>query len=181
VELRPTDDLRVEVAYVRELWNVHKALAIDPTTLSFSNITGFPSPFNVPPVSIPRNFQASSSFRLGGELTVLKQPRAPVGVDVRAGINYETSAIPDDYQSPLTTDLDHVTLGLGGSIRPLPNLRLDAMYAHLFGFSVDVNPATAGVSAVNPLKGNPTVPVPINAGHYESHANIVGLGATYKF
>ena len=55
------------------------------------------------------------------------------------------------------------------------------MYAHLFGFGVDVNPATAGVSAVNPLKGNPTTPVPINAGRYDSHANIVGLGATYKF
>lgn len=181
VEVRPIADVRIEAAYVRELWNVHKALAIEPTSLSFSNITGFPSPFNVPPVSIPRNFQASSSFRLGGEATVLKQPRAPVGVDVRLGINYETSAVPDDYQTPLTTDLEHVTLGLGASVRPMPNLRLDIMYAHLFGFSVDVNPATAGVSAVNPLRGNPVTPVPINAGTYASHANIVGLGGTYKF
>ncbi|MFO0741763.1 MAG: outer membrane protein transport protein [Labilithrix sp.] len=182
VEVRPIDTLRIEAAYVRELWNVHKELAIQPTTLSFSNITGFPSPFNVPPVSIPRNFQASNSFRLGGELTVLKPNDDRVlGVDVRAGVNYETSAVPDDYQSPLTTDLDHVTLGLGGSISPMKNLRLDLMYAHLFGFGVDVNPATAGVSAVNPLKGNPTTPVPINAGRYDSHANIVGLGATYKF
>lgn len=182
VEVRPIDTLRIEAAYVRELWNVHKELAIQPTTLSFSNITGFPSPFNVPPVSIPRNFQASNSFRLGGELTVLKPSDDRVlGVDVRAGVNYETSAVPDDYQSPLTTDLDHVTLGLGGSISPMKNLRLDIMYAHLFGFGVDVNPATAGVSAVNPLKGNPTTPVPINAGRYDSHANIVGLGATYRF
>ena len=182
VEVRPIDIVRVEVAYVRELWNVHEELAIQPTTLSFSNITGFPSPFNVPPVSIPRRFQASNSFRLGGEATVLKPSESRVlGVDVRAGINYETSAIPDDYQTPLTTDLDHVTLALGASVSPLRNLRLDAMYAHLFGFGVDVNPATAGVSAVNPLKGNPTTPVPINAGTYESHANIIGLGATYKF
>jgi long-chain fatty acid transport protein len=182
VEVRPIETVRIEFAYVRELWNVHKALAIEPTSLSFNNITGFPSPFNVPPVSIPRNFQASSSFRLGGEEKVLNpNDNRPIADDVRAANNYETSAIPDDYQSPLTTDLDHITLGLGASVSPMKNVRLDVMYAHLFGFSVDVNPATAGVSAVNPLKGNPTTPVPINAGTYDSHANIVGLGAAYKF
>ena len=185
IEIRPTDKLRVEAAYVTELWNVHKELAIEPTNLSFNNITGFPSPFNVPPVSIPRKFHASNSFRLGGEMNVMRNtgdgPHAPVGLDVRAGVNYETSAVPDNYQSPLTTDLDHITLGLGASLSPLPNLRLDIMYAHLFGFSVDTNPKTAGISAVNPLQGNPTTPVPINAGHYESHTNIIGLGAAYTF
>lgn len=182
VEVRPTDRVRVEFAYVRELWNVHRALAIQPTSLSFSNIVGFPSPFNVPPVSIPRNFQASNSFRLGGEATVLKPTEEkPLGVDVRLGLNYETSAVPDDYQSALTTDLDHVTLGLGASVSPMKNLRLDIMYAHLFSFSVDVDPATAGVSAVNPLQGNPVKPVPINAGRYEQSTNIIGLGGTYKF
>jgi long-chain fatty acid transport protein len=181
VELRPTDDLRIEVAYVREFWNAQKELAITPTSLSFVNITGFPSPFAVPPVSIPRNFQPSNSFRLGAEATVIRPPEHVWGLDVRAGINYETSAVPDDYMSPLTTDLNHITLGLGGSIHASKQLRLDAMYAHLFGFATDVDPRTAQVSAVNPLKGNPVTPVPINAGHYESHANIIGLGAAYTF
>ncbi len=157
---------------------MQKSLDIVPQNLSFSGITGFPSPFNVPPVSIPRNFQASNSIRLGGEYTVLHDP---IGVDLRGGINYESSAIPSDYQSALTTDLDHVTLALGVGVRPIPALRIDALFAHVFGFTEEVDPKTAGISAVNPLRGNPVVPVAINAGTYASHANIAGLGATYKF
>ncbi|MBX3227606.1 MAG: outer membrane protein transport protein [Labilithrix sp.] len=181
IEVRPLRDVRVEAAYVREFWNVHRSLDITPTSLSFSGITGFPSPFNVPPVSIPRNFQASNSFRLGGEVTVLQRERAPVGLDLRGGVNYETSAVPTDYQTPLTTDLSHVTIGIGAGVRPMPGLRIDVLFAHLFGFSEDVDPATAKVSAVNPLRGNPVTPVPINAGKYEQSANIIGLGATYQF
>lgn len=181
VEVRPNKDLRVEFSYVREFWNVQKALAIDPTTLQFTGITGFPSPFNVPAVSIPRNFQPANSFRIGGEATVVNMPESSFRLDVRAGLNYETSAIPDDYQSALTTDLSHVTMGLGVGFWPIKRFRLDAMYAHLFSFSVDVDPKTAGISAVNPLKGNPTVPIPINAGHYSSSTNVIGLGAAYKF
>ena len=181
IEVRPTKDVRIEVAYVRELWNAHKSLDIQSTSLAFTGITGFPSPFSVPNVSIPRNFKASHSIRLGGEATVLKKEDAPFGLDLRAGLNYETSAIPTDFQTPLTTDLNHVTIGIGAGIRPMDGLRLDVMFAHLITFSEEVDPRTAGVSAVNPLRGNPVTPVPINAGTYEQSANIIGLGATYQF
>ena len=96
------------------------------------------------------------------------------------GINYETSAVPIDFQTPLTTDLDHVTIALGAGVRPMPALRLDIMYAHLFGFSADVDPRTAGVSAVNPLKGNPVtrhIPVILVSAMDDRDAKARGLSS----
>lgn len=179
IELRPAENARIEVAYVREGWHAQRSISITPEDIRFYGVTGFPSPYNVPPVSIPRNFKGSSSFRLGGEYSVLRDK--PVGLDVRAGINYETSAIPNAYLTPLTADLDRLTLGLGASVRPHPSWRLDVLYAHVFGFERTVDPNTAAVPALNPVRGNPTTPVPINGGTYSNHGNIVGVGATYRF
>jgi long-chain fatty acid transport protein len=181
VEVRPNDLLRVEVAYVREEWSIHRAIEINPTDLRIFGVAGFPSPFDVPPTPIPRNFKTSHSIRLGGEYTAIPAKPNQIGVDLRAGANYETSAIPDDYLTPLTADLTRITGALGVGIRPIPALRLDAMYAHVFSFSVDVDPHTAAVSAVNPVQGNPVVPIPINAGTYSNAGNIAGLGASYQF
>jgi long-chain fatty acid transport protein len=177
VEYRVPDVARIELAYVRELWNVHREIAIDSEDLAFTGITGFPSPFKVPNVSIPRQFKPSNSFRLGGEVTVAKDP----GIDLRGGVAYETSAIPEDYLTPLTADLRRVTLGLGAGIRPHPQWRLDVMYAHVFAIEADVDPKTAAVPAVNPVQGNPTSVESINGGTYSNAGNIVGLGATVKF
>jgi long-chain fatty acid transport protein len=178
VEVRPDDRWRVELAYVREEWSIHRAIDITPTDLRFYGISGFPSPFNVPPVPIVRNFKTSHSIRLGGEWAAIT---GPIGVDLRAGANYETSAIPDDYLTPLTADLNRITAALGVGVHPLPGLRLDAMYAHVFGLSVDVDPHTAAVAAVNPVKGNPVNPPIINGGTYSNAGNIAGIGATYQF
>src|SRR5262249_29488096 len=119
----------------------------------------------------------SNSFRLGGEYTAY----APLGLDLRAGANYETSAIPNEYLTPLTADLNRLTLGFGVGIRPHPKWRLDALYAHVFSFQVEVDPGTAAVSPVNPVRGNPTVPQPINGGTYSNAGNIVGLGLNVQF
>jgi long-subunit fatty acid transport protein len=104
-----------------------------------------------------------------------------VSVDARAGASYETSAIPSDYLSPLTADLNRVTLSFGVGVRPHRMWRIDALYAHVFGLEQNVDPNTAAVSAINPVKGNPTTPAPINGGTYANRGNVVGLGATVHF
>ncbi len=180
VEARPTDALRVELAWVHELWNAHESIDVSPIDLRFYGVTGFPSPFDIPNVSIPRNFKSSHSFRLGAEYSVLRAPDT-VGLDLRAGLAYETSAIPTDYLTPLTADLDRFTLAFGLGIRPHPRWRLDVMYAHVFAFEAEADPRTAGVSPINPVRGNPTVPTPINGGTYAAAGNLFGLGATVRF
>ena len=178
VEVRPIDALRVEVAYVREFWSNHDAITITPNHIQLLNVTGFPSPYNVSPISIPRNFQDSNSIRLGGEYQVKVSSYL---LDLRAGVNFESSAIPESYVTPLTIDSFKVTPGIGGGLHIGEHWRLDAVYAHVFAADVTVTPEEAAVPRVNPVQGNPTATEKINGGTYTSGADVLGVGLNYKF
>ncbi|HEY2515694.1 MAG TPA: outer membrane protein transport protein [Polyangiaceae bacterium] len=173
-------ELRMELAYEHEFWSVHKSIEIVPDNIALLNVRGFPSPFAVSPISIPRNFQDSNSVRFGAEFSI------PLGdgyyaLEERIGVNYEWSAIPADYLSPLTIDMDKLFLGLGGSLRIGKHWRLDATYGHVFASDVYVNPAIAAVPKVNPVRGNPVTSESVNGGTYSATADILGVGLNYKF
>ncbi len=178
IEVRPMDKLKVEAAYVREFWTTHHSIDIAPDGVALTGVTGFPTPFHVANISLPRNFENSNSFRLGGEFTtqILKYDW-----DLRAGVNYDQSAIPVAYLSPLTIDLDKLTVALGVGLHVGPHWRFDAVYAHIFGFGVDVAPDQAAIPRVNPVKGNPTATESINGGSYAARADVLGVGLNYKF
>jgi long-chain fatty acid transport protein len=178
VEARPIEKLRVEVAYVHEFWNNHDSIRITPDNIALLNVRGFPSPYGVPPINIPRNFQDANSVRVGGEY---RFDADGYKIDLRAGINFETSAIPEAYESPLTIDSFKVTPAVGGGIHIGDHWRLDAVYAHVFASDVTVTPQEAAVPRVNPVQGNPTQTEAINGGTYSSRADILGVGAQYKF
>jgi long-chain fatty acid transport protein len=178
VEVRPIDRLRVELAYVREFWSNHTEIDVIPNGITISGITGFPNAFKVGEIIIPRHFQDSNSLRLGGEYGL------PVGsyvVDLRLGINLESSAVPAEYESPLTIDMNKLTLGTGVGFHVGKHWRFDAVYAHIFAETVNTAPATAGVPAINPVQGNPTPTIPINGGTYSAEADVAGLGLNYTF
>jgi len=170
--------LRVEAAYVREFWSAHDAITITPDNITLVNVQGFPSPFGVAPINLPRNFQDSNSFRLGGEYTLAVSSYV---IDVRMGVNYETSAVPPAYVSPLTIDMDKLTLGIGGGLHIGEHLRLDGVYAHVFTGVLTVSPAEAAVPRVNPVRGNPTPVDAVNGGTYSARADVLGVGLNYKF
>jgi long-chain fatty acid transport protein len=146
--------------------------------MSISGITGFPSSFAVNPIVIPRNFQDSNSVRLGGEYGV---PLGPHRLDLRAGVSYETSAVPPDYESALTVDMDKVIVSTGVGFHAWSHWRFDLVYAHVFAETVTSNPSTAGVPAINPVQGNPTPSTAINGGTYSAEADVIGLGVAYTF
>ena len=100
---------------------------------------------------------------------------------MRAGVDVDPSAIPTPYLSPLTVDLDKVTVALGAGLHLRPHWRLDVVYAHVFGIPRDVSPAEAQIQATNPVVGNPTAAAAINGGHYPEQADLFGLGAAYRF
>lgn len=177
VELRPTDDLRVELAYVRELWSVHDAIELTPEGVALENVTGLPSRIALPPVRFPRNFEDASSFRLGGELTFRLWGYA---MTARAGAAYETSAIPRPYLSIITIDTDKLTLSIGGGVKVGEHWRLDAVYAHLFASSVAVPASEAAIGRVNPLPGNAPLEA-VNGGRYAASGDLLGFGAMYTF
>jgi long-chain fatty acid transport protein len=170
--------LRVEATYVREFWSVHDSIDVTPDNIHLLNITGFPSPFAVSPISLPRNFQDTNSFRLGGEYTL---DAWGYPIDVRLGADYEQSAIPTAWLSPLTIDLDKVVVGIGGGLHIGEHWRLDGVYAHVFTADVTVSPAEAQVPRINPVRGNPTQTEAINGGTYSARADVLGVGLVYKF
>lgn len=173
-----TRRLRTEFAYVHEFWSMHDQILVTPEDIKLIGVTGFPSPFSVPPLTIPRNFQDSHSFRLGGEYMF---PAGSYRLEARAGVSYETSAVPTDYVTPLTIDAGKVTAAIGGGLYIGERWRLDAVYAHIFAFNVEVDPATAAVPKISPVSGNPTKFEPINGGSYSARADVIGLGLNYLY
>jgi long-chain fatty acid transport protein len=176
-ELRPSDVLRVELAYVRELWSIHDRLELTPEGIALEGVSGLPRRVPLPSIAFPRGFQDSNSFRLGGEYVV---PFADYRLHLRSGIAYETSAIPAEYLSLLTIDMNKVTLAFGGGLQIGEHWRLDASYAHVFASSVDVAPERARIPRVNPLPGNAPLEA-VNGGRYSVSADLFGVGAQYTF
>lgn len=172
--------IRVEAAYVREFWSLHDSIDIRPENVRLYDVTGFPSPFGVAPISLPRSFQDSNSFRLGAELS-LKDLLRDYWIDLRAGISYETSAIPPEWVSPLTYDADKLIGSAGGSVHVGEHWRMDAVASLVLLNSTTVDPADAQVPRVNPVRGNPTRTEPINGGEYSARAIVLGVGLNYKF
>lgn len=177
VEVRPTDDLRVEAAYVREFWSIHEALELSPEGVAIEGIAGLPRHVPLPPIRFERGFQDSNSYRLGGEYAFKLWG---YDMSLRGGFSYETSAIPPEYLSLLTIDMDKITIALGGGVRVGEHWRFDATIAHLFASSVDVSADTARIPRVNPLPGNAPLEA-VNGGRYAASADLFGVGAEYRF
>jgi long-chain fatty acid transport protein len=180
VELRPlpSDDLRIELSYVREFWSVQKSLDITPQGITIDGITGFPPKFGVSPISVPRGMVDTNSVRLGGEYAY---KLAGLLLAARVGLAYETSSLPASYVTPLTIDSDKVIASIGGSIFVNEHWRLDGVLSHAFQGNVTVDPRTAAVPLINPVKGNPTPADYVNGGTYSANLWVLGAGLEYRF
>jgi len=178
VELRPRDDLRIEVGGGYEQWSMHDKIRVTPKGVALKNIAAFPETYYIPPIDLPRNFQDTFSVRAGGEFSF---PLLGQTWDVRAGVSYESSAVPVDYLHVLTMDSDKVSASLGLSLH-VGKVRFDAVYAHIFLFDRRVDPEAAQIAQVSPVVANPPEnPNYVNGGNYTSRADIVGLGITYQY
>jgi long-chain fatty acid transport protein len=178
VEVRPIENLRLEVAGSYEAWGMHDKISVSPKGIALKNIAAFPENYFIPPLDLPRNFQDTGSVRAGAEysLDALGQKW-----DGRAGVSYESSAVPTDYLHVLTFDSDKVSASVGLSLH-VGKVRFDAVYAHIFLFDRFVDPATAKIAQVSPVVANPSKnPDYINGGFYSARADIVGLGITYQY
>ena len=177
-KLAKRDLLRIELSYKREFWTVEHSIQVEPENIQLYKVTALPSPYAVQPITFPRNFENSNEIALGGEFSF---PVGNYAFDLRAGVNYEQSAIPTAYLSPLTIDLDRVTVGSGGSFHLNRHWRIDLLYAHIAGISKTVDPAIAAIQKVNPVQGNPSPTEAINGGMYAARAEVLGVGVNYKF
>lgn len=178
VQFSPLPELQIEVAGAVEGWAMHDSIVMTPDGIGIRDIPGFPNPYRIPVQTIPRNFQNTYSVRLGGEYTY--QLDDEMGLAFRGGASWESSAIPPEYLSVLTIDTDKVTLGAGLGLA-YGAWRFDAVYAHVFGFDVDLPPDEARIPLLQPLAANQPDPYYINGGSYSARANVVGIGLTVNY
>ncbi len=177
VEVRPVRELRVELAGGVEFWSLHNQIEVNPLGVVLRDVTLLPATYAVPRVIMPRGFQDSASVKLGGEYEI---DAGKVRITPRAGVGFESSAVPNGYVSALTPDADKVTTALGVGVT-YDRLRFDVAYARVFYFDQAVDPANARLTALSPVEANPPAsPVPINAGVYTSDVNVVAVGLSYQ-
>jgi long-subunit fatty acid transport protein len=179
IEIRPARGLRIEAAYVRELWSEQQSIDITIKNISLDNVSQgiLSKQILVPNIAFPRGFQDSNSYRLGG---ASHYGIGPYPVDLRLGVSYETSEVPTDYVSVSSLDFNKIIASIGGSLYIGPHWRFDGVYAHVFEESTYVDPNLAQIQRVNPISGNP-VKAPVNGGWYSATADVFGVGLNYKF
>jgi long-chain fatty acid transport protein len=177
IEVRPIDEVRIELAYVREFWSAHQAVDITPENMSLDNIAGMPPKVKIPPISMPRGFVDSQSVRLGGEFWYTL---GDYRLSTRLGIAHETSAVPTPYLNLSALDFDKWTASLGGALFIGPHWRFDGVWAHTFIDPVYVDPNIAKIPRINPIKGNAPFE-PVNGGTYQASADLFGVGLNYLF
>jgi len=167
---------RVELAFVYDAWSMHDKVTITPKDIVYRDVLTLKDEYRVTPQSVPRGFRDTWSLRLGGEKSF------DVGsykIDARAGVMYERSAIPPEYLTTITIDLDKVVVGLGGSFHLSPSWRFDCMVARTFTSPVDVSPEEAKYELPSPVRANPTPPESrdyVNAGRYKASSTVLGVG-----
>lgn len=179
VDMSDEQKLAIEAAYVREFWSMHDTIDIEHVDFRLRNVTGFPDPFKFGKVSLQRNFQDSNSFRLGAEYT-RKGPIKDGSLSIRGGLQFETTAVPTAYVSPLALDANKLTPSLGVGLG-IGRVRIDAVFAYILAFAPNVDPGEAAVARVNPASGFPTKLEAINGGNYAFRAQVMGLGMEYKY
>ena len=183
IEVRPIDALRLELAWEHQFWSLHDTIDITPHNIQLNGVTGFPSPYYIPTISIQRHFQDCDSIRIGGEYAIDASPS--IKVHVRAGFAYESSAVPKAYESPLTIDGDKFTFA-GGLGITIDRTRIDATFAYVMMSDVDVDPSQAALAPIQPVSGyaapsGPPFVNTVNGGHYSAGAPIIGIGFQYAF
>lgn len=178
IEFRPDDALRVEVGGGYEAWSMHDQILVEGDELALVNVAGFPPEYQLSKIVIERGFQDSYSGRLGVEYGFEASSYRLV---TRGGLMAERSAIPNEYLSAATIDLDKLVASIGGSLH-IGKWRFDAVFARVFTAAAEVGVREQRIPQVNPVISNPPeTPNYINGGSYTASANVIGLGLAYQF
>jgi long-chain fatty acid transport protein len=177
VQWEPIEDLRIELAGAVEGWSIHDEIAIRPEKVAMRDVVGFPDPYYVPDVVIPRNFRETGSARLGAEY---RFELFGAEWEPRLGASFESGAIPPENLSVVTVDMNKFTLGVGIGLH-IDSFRVDIVYAHIFAETVEVDPDEAAVPIQTPMEANNPDPHTHNAGTYAAQANVLGAGLSYTW
>jgi hypothetical protein len=115
----------------------------------------------------------SYAVRLGGDYNVIQSLLA-----VRAGISYESSAVPAKNMNLDYWPVQRVTLSCGATVK-LSDWKLSLAYAHAFNETVTTRVGTGQVKEVAAIA--PEAAQAANEGRYKSRLNVLSIQANYTF
>ncbi len=171
---RPNDQLSVELAGVYERWRSIQELRLTDVELVIETVDGEPVVMTED-IVIPAAYQDAFSARLGGSYVVNDRLTA------RAGLFFETSAVPEKALGVGLVDGNKIGYGVGVSFRPKPHLSLDAAWGQSFLFPIEAQRSTVSQVAVDPLTNDVGSGKFVANGTYRSRFDLAVIGVTWAF
>lgn len=124
-------------------------------------------------LTIPYKWKDTWGLRLGGDYHVLAEL-----LSVRAGLSYESRAIPTAYMNLDAWAVTRFGLHAGATVK-LGKLKLSVAYAHIFFGSVTVPVGQGRVTEI--VSVNPENAQAVNEGDYTASLNVLSVQANYAF
>ena len=163
----------VEFAGTLDGWSTYSQVRIVPQNISFK-LAGTTQ--QLPEILLRKDLTDAVSVRLGGEFLAGELWPAVRGLTLRAGVLYETSAVPEERQSLDQMHWARASLS-GGATFATGRWSFAAGYSHFIQPDRQVRSST--VQQVVALPGN--VPTVVGNGDYSSQLDQISISAAVRF
>lgn len=120
VAYRPTDRWTVALDAQLTGWNTYKQLDVN-----------FPEPLAGFSQHIEKNYSNSWCFKVGAQWVATKR------LDLRAGLNVDSSPVSKSHYNPETPGMTKVEPTIGLSFRPINQLSIDVAFMYIHGLGID--------------------------------------------
>jgi long-subunit fatty acid transport protein len=140
------------------------------------NVTDAPN-LTFAPVNIPKHYQDTWSFRLGGQVEPLDW------LQLRAGGYFETGAVPEAYTNLDFASFDRMGVG-GGTSFLFSGFTLSLAYSHVFQADRTVTSDETEVYKQYPTQPDTPPNLPqfkVGAGKFETSYDVFSAAVSYGF
>lgn len=201
VQVLPSEKLRIEADFTYTTWSQVDELVVRPCsavtdrheTPTAETCTDGGMIIEVPEdgflesdvpiiadVGIPTGFENAYSIRVGGDYDINKW------LEVRAGVNYESSAVPSRLQGVSVVDGNKIGYGAGATFRFAKRWAIDAAFSQQFIFSRTITDSefrqvTLELDAAQPENTVVAAGKVVGNGDFASRLTYAGIGATVFF
>lgn len=164
VSYRPADRWTVAVDAQLTGWKAYRELNVE-----------FPEPLTPFNQHIEKQYSNSWCFKAGAQWAATRR------LDIRAGMNVDTSPVNDNHYNPETPGMTKIEPTVGLSFRPIDNLSVDVAFMYIHGMGKD----NASCSYDDLLLRGAGMPESVYhktfTADYKVHAFAPAIGISYSF
>jgi len=171
--VRPTEHFELEINFVYEAWGASGDITVSDVDMTIDSALG--ATRITDDIRLPTHFHDAWSVRLGGEGDIGKH------VIARAGLIYETGAVPAEQQGANLIDGNKVGYGLGGTYKAHDRFDLDFGLFQSFIPSRTVDNSEVGQIVADPLSGEIAEGRVVGDARVDSHITHAGGGVSWYF